>query len=131
HLSEPASAEASLAVVAHVRVPGRHGPLPGRELDLDPAVEHAAQRPGRIELPIPRLRGVLRALARRRAGDPGRFVRGERALHQQRMIMTLHHDEAVRSEIFSRDVPGLACPADADALALPDGVEGKADVLAD
>src|SRR2546421_2453912 len=47
------------------------------------------------------------------------------------MIMPLPHEEWVGGEFFPPDARGPAAPADADALALPDRVEGKADVLAD
>src|SRR5262249_46008980 len=50
---------------------------------------------------------------------------------QQRVIVPLHDDQLVRRQVLVRDIPGLARPTDADALALPDRVEGEADVLAD
>src|SRR3954469_5572157 len=47
------------------------------------------------------------------------------------MVVSLYDDELVLLQILCRYIPGLACPADADALALADGVEGEADVLAE
>src|SRR5712692_5860713 len=51
------------------------------------------------------------------------------------MVVPVHHDQFILVPVLSRDVPRLASralpPADADAFALADGVEGKPDVLAD
>src|SRR5690349_16446778 len=45
------------------------------------------------------------------------------------MVVAPHDHELVRAKVLLRNVPGLAGSAQADALALPDGVEGEADVL--
>src|SRR5262245_56258299 len=46
------------------------------------------------------------------------------------MVVTAHHEQLVLLQPLLRDVPGLAGPAEADAFALADGVEGESDVLA-
>jgi hypothetical protein len=50
------------------------------------------------------------------------------------MIVALHDPQRVGRHVLARDVPGFAAaallPADADALALAQRVEGQADVLA-
>src|SRR3954469_19617992 len=45
--------------------------------------------------------------------------------------MPLHYHQFVFGDAFLGDVPSLPGAAQSDALPLPDGVEGEADVLAD
>src|SRR5262245_21071616 len=70
---------------------------------------------------------------RRRAGNPGRVLRFQLLLEEQRVIVALHYYELIRLEPLVGDIPGLCgCvgnAADADTLSLADGVEGKPDVL--
>src|SRR3954471_8656151 len=47
------------------------------------------------------------------------------------MVVALHHDEFVRSEVLAGYVPRFSGTAQADALALTDRVESQTDVLAD
>src|SRR6185295_8329132 len=86
---------------------------------------------GRVGLAVACLGSVRRGRGRRAAGDPARVRSLERALHEERVVVTLHDDELVPAEVLAGDVPGVACPTDADALALAYGVEGEPDVLAE
>src|SRR5688572_9203295 len=47
------------------------------------------------------------------------------------MVMALHYDKLVRGDALVGDIPRLSRPADADAFALADRIEGEPDVLAD
>src|SRR6185503_4748909 len=53
----------------------------------------------------------------------------------QQVVVALHHDERVGVQVLLRHVPGVArasgLPADADPLALADGIEREADMGSD
>src|SRR5688572_16170900 len=72
---------------------------------------------------------MRRRRRRRLAGNPARIQGPQIILQEQRVVVPLHHHQLVLGDALLRDVPRLPRAADADALALPDGVEGKADVL--
>src|SRR5258706_14880720 len=90
---------------------------------------------GRVGLPVARLGGVRRAGVRLAAAHPREVIGVELARQEQRVVVSLHDDELVLLQVLAAHVPRPACrilqSADPDALPLPYGVEGKADVLAD
>src|SRR5436190_1467499 len=77
-LADHAPAETFVAAVEHRRLPGRHRPLGGGELELESLVTVQAQVAGRVRLPIACLGGQR---ARRRSGtrDPARIGGREHA----------------------------------------------------
>src|SRR3954468_2263078 len=133
-LSDDAAAQAHVALVQHHGLPGRDGPLRRIEFHPDLALQHRPEPALGVRLAVARLRRKA-VFTWRLAGHPGRVLRLQSLLEKQRVIMTLHHNELVRSDPLVGDMPGFALhlrhAADADALPLPDGVEGEPDVLAD
>src|SRR5207253_4531631 len=96
---------------------------------------------GRIRLAVTRLGGVAAGCGRL-ARDPAHVVGLESRRLQPGMVVALHHPQGVLRDVLARDEPGrvfaapaLAAfflhPADAQPLALAEGIEGQALVLAD
>ena len=91
-----------------------------------------------VGLAVARL-GAQGARLRRHARDPAGLV-GRQGLRQQpRMVVALHHVQGVVGDILARHIPGVAAAigvlvglhaADADALALAQGVKTQAHVFA-
>src|SRR5579859_7303515 len=132
-LGDDASAEAGLAAIEHRRLSRRNSPLRIGEFHLEAVRVDARDCAGGIGLAIARLGGNAVSPAWR-LRDPARVRRLQAPSQQQRMIVALHHGERVRREVLRGDIPGvtasIAAPADAQALALADGVVHEALVLA-
>src|SRR5688500_8246050 len=78
---------------------------------------------------------MRRRRSRRHARDPARILGAQAFLHEERMVVALHHDERIGVAMFLGYVPRLAGRAAfssySDALALADRVEREPDVLPD
>ena len=59
---------------------------------------------------------------RRNTADPAQVSRDEGAGQQCWMIVPLYDDQAIGGHVLGSNVPRLAFSADADAVALTDGV---------
>src|SRR5688572_32981799 len=78
---------------------------------------------------------MRRRRSRRHARDPARVLGAEAFLHEERMVVALHHHERVGVAMFLGHVPRFAGRAAfssySDALALANRVKGEADVVSD
>jgi len=132
------SAEATFAAVKDRILAGRNRALSHFEQDFDTGIRDASHQAGLIGLAITYLRATGHCTLPRELGrwftDPVHRS-GDQVIAVQQLILALYDDQRIVRQVFCGNEPrrltGTATPADTDALALPDGVEHEAFVLAD
>src|SRR5690554_1414771 len=104
-------------------------------MDLDAAVRPGAESAGHVGLAVAGLGGEAPLGGGRLAGHPVHGLGGQAVGVEQRVVLALDRDQHVALEVLADHVPGglgvVGQPADAEPLALAQGVVHQAHVLAD